>query len=96
MGSVLVITTAHPKEHPMTELDTLRNALAQNIAGLRIAERHANQALIIADCQLRNLANQAHQAHLHTNTADTIEARVRMASMRVQAGLAAGTAQLGD
>lgn len=75
----------------MNTTDTDRNALAQAIAGLRVAERQAARSLVIADCQLRNLANQA---HLHTNTADTIEARVRVASMRVQAGLAAGTAQL--
>lgn len=43
----------------MNELDTLRHQLAQAIAGYRIAERHANQALIVADCQIRNLANRA-------------------------------------
>lgn len=78
----------------MNDTDTARNALAQAIAGLRVAERQAARSLVVADCQLRNLANRA---HLHTDVAsDSLETRVRAATMRVQAGLAAGTAQLGD
>jgi hypothetical protein len=81
----------------MNELNTLRNALAQNIAGLRVAERQASRALIVAECAINNVAGQhgipVSRSLTQTSFTDT-DTRVAAALARVQAGLAAGTAQL--
>lgn len=77
----------------MSSIDLDRRNLAQAIAGFRVQEQRSNRALIVADCQIRNLANRT---HLHPTPATSIESRVQAATARVQAGLAAGTAQLGD
>lgn len=65
----------------MNEYQAAAHQLAQAIAGMRIAERNANRSLVVAECEIHNLANRA---------------RVAAAMTRFQAGIAAGTAQLGD
>lgn len=69
----------------MNDTQLAAQNLAIAIARLRLAERDANQALIVADCQLRNLANRTH-----------LDARVAAATARVEAGFVAGTARLGN
>lgn len=48
----------------MNEYQTAAADLAAAIAGFRLAERNASQALVVAECELHNLANRAGLRHL--------------------------------
>ena len=75
----------------MNELDTLRNQLAQAIAGYRVAERQANRSLQVLSSNLHNLAAQAGLYRLADQiagrTRPSLAERVAYATQRVNNGI---------
>lgn len=80
----------------MNDTDTARNSLAQAIAGFRVAETQANRSLMVLSSNLHNVAAQHGLYRLADEVAGHRSPRVMDAIARVNAGFAAGTAQMGD